>query len=143
MKSDSEILSEVFGRLTNGSVDANRVTIGVADGVVTLQGVVPSLWQKVEAEEGVKQARDVVAIANELVVELPTEHEQDDGDIVRDAAHILSWHSDLPETIQVSVSNGWLTLFGSAHHSQRVEAERAVRSIPGVKGIVNDIDVAQ
>jgi osmotically-inducible protein OsmY len=69
-----------------------------------------------------------------LIVELPTEHECDDADIVRGAEHVLSWHSDLPETIQVSASNGWLTLSGSAQRRfQKDEAERAVRSITGVK----------
>lgn len=141
MKKDSEILSQVFEQLaSDGAVDADRVTVGVAEGVVTLQGVVAFVWQKAEAETRVRRIHGVIAIANQLIVELPTEHERDDGDIARDAAHILAWHSELPKTIQVSASNGWLTLSGSAHHSQKAEAERSVRSIPGIRGIVNDID---
>jgi osmotically-inducible protein OsmY len=84
----------------------------------------------------------VRAVANELTVEISGDHRRDDVDIVRAAEHILSWHSDLPKTIQVSVSNGWLTLSGAVRwYFEKEEAESSVRSVKGVSGVVNNIEV--
>jgi osmotically-inducible protein OsmY len=143
MKGDVQIERHVIEELANDPLlDTDRITTGVSEGTVTLQGVVPSLWQKSEAENAVRRVRGVSGVANELTVELPGDHQRDDVDIVRAAEHILSWHSDLPKTIQVSVSNGWLTLSGAVRsYFEKDEAERAVRYLSGVKGIVNTVDI--
>lgn len=141
MKSDAQLVADVAEELASDpSIDARRVAIAAHDGVVTLTGSVPSYWQKIEAENAAKRVNGVRAVVNELAVELPSEHRRDDADIARAVVDALSWHSDLPKTIQATVSNGWVTLSGTVDWNfQKEEAERAVRYISGVKGVTNNI----
>lgn len=143
MKDDAKLHADVAEQLeADPSIDASRIAIAVKDGIVTLTGTVPSFWQKVEAENIAKHVAGVRAIANELQVELPSEHIRDDTDIARAAAQAPAWHSDLPQTIQVSVSNGWVTLSGTVEWQfQKQEAEAAVKHLTGVKGLVNNIAI--
>lgn len=143
MKSDAQLHADVAEELnTDPSLDAKRIAVAVHDGTVTLTGTVPSYWQKVEAEAAVKRVTGVRAVANELKVELPAMHRRDDSDIAESAARALSWHSDLPDSIKVTVSNGWLTLSGEVEWQfQKVEAERAVKYLSGVVGVTNLITI--
>jgi osmotically-inducible protein OsmY len=48
----------------------------------------------------------------------------------------------VPDTIKVKVDHGWVTLQGVAEWQfQREEAERVVRSLHGVKAVVNQIEL--
>ncbi len=143
MKDDARLHADVVQELEDDpSVDASGVAIAVKDGIVTLAGTVPSYWQKIEAENAVKRVTGVRAVANELQIELPSEHVRDDTDIARAAVESLSWHSDLPASIKVAVSNGWVTLSGTVDWQyQKQEAENAVKHLTGVKGVVNDIAI--
>ncbi len=143
MKSDAQLHADVAEEIsTDPSLDARHIAVAVHDGAVTLTGTVPSYWQKVEAENTVKRVTGVRAIANELKVELPDFHKRDDTDIAEAATRALAWHSDLPEGVKVTVSNGWLTLSGEVDWQfQKDEAERAVKYLNGVIGVTNNITV--
>jgi osmotically-inducible protein OsmY len=143
MKSDTQLHADVAEELlSDPSIDASRIAIAVHDGIGTLTGTVPSYWQKIEAENAVKRVTGVRAVANDLTVELPSEHRRDDTDIARAVVDVLSWHSDLPKTIESTVSNGWVTLSGTVDwYFQKEEAERFVKSIYGVRGVTNDLVV--
>jgi osmotically-inducible protein OsmY len=48
----------------------------------------------------------------------------------------------VPDTIKLKVSNGWITLQGTAEWQyQKEEAARAVRSLRGVKAVSNEIEL--
>ena len=143
MKSDTQLHADVAEELnTDPSLDASRIAVAVHDGAVTLTGTVPSYWQKIEAENAVKRVTGVKAIASELTVEVPSMHRRDDTDIAEAASRALSWHSDLPDSIKVTVANGWLTLSGSVDWQfQRSEAERVVKNISAVIGVTNNITI--
>lgn len=143
MKSDAQLHADIAEELaTDSSLDARKIAVAVHDGIVTLTGKVPSYWQKIEAESAVKRVAGVRGIANDLEVDLPATHQRDDTDIARAAVDALSWHSDLPKTIQVSVSNGWLTLSGTVDWQwQKDEAEVAVKYLTGVKGVINTLQI--
>jgi osmotically-inducible protein OsmY len=143
MKSDAQLHADVAEELaTDPSINSNRIAIAVHDGAVALTGTVTSYWQKVEAEAAVKRVTGVKAIANDLKVELPSEHKRDDSDIAEAAAKALAWHSDLPDTIEVTVEDGWITLSGAVSWQyQRDEAERAVKYLNGVVGVTNTITI--
>jgi osmotically-inducible protein OsmY len=143
IKTDVELHSDIAEELkSDPCLDATRIAIAVSDGIVTLTGTVPSYGQKIEAENAVKRVIGVKGVANDLTIELPSDHLRDDTDIARAAADMLSWHSDLPHTIQVSVSNGWITLSGMVDWQfQKEEAERAVRYLTGVKGVINNLTI--
>jgi osmotically-inducible protein OsmY len=71
-------------------------------------------------------------------VKLPSERV--DPDIAHDAVHALQSRVTVPTTVTVTVRNGFVTLEGTADWMyQKVAAEKAVREIRGVKGVVNDI----
>lgn len=142
-KSDTQLHADVVQELADDpSIDSSKVAVAVHDGIVTLTGSVPSYWQKVEAENGVKRVTGVRGVANDLQVDIPAFHRRDDTDIARAAADALAWHSELPKDIKVSVSNGWVTLSGEVQwRFQKEEAERAVKYLNGVRGVINNITI--
>ena len=61
------------------------------------------------------------------------------------AANALTWQRVVaPNTVNVVVADGWLTLTGVVGDlQQRGAAERAVRSLTGVRGVSNTLTVVQ
>ena len=61
------------------------------------------------------------------------------------AASALTWQRVVaPNTVNVTVADGWLTLTGVvADVQQRGAAERAVRNLRGVRGVSNALTVVQ
>jgi osmotically-inducible protein OsmY len=85
---------------------------------------------------------NVKAVASEIKVELPSSEARTDEDIARTAVNHLEWNILVPNTVKVQVTDGWLTLKGASEWQfQKEEAERAVRSLKGVKGVFNEIAV--
>jgi VCBS repeat-containing protein len=142
-KTDADLHTDVVEELASDpSVDASRIAIAVHDGVVTLTGTVRSFWQKIAAENAVERVMGVRGVANDLTIELPSEHQRDDTDIAQAASNALAWHSELPKTVKVAVSNGWITLSGAVDWQyQKEEAERAVKYLTGVKGVINTLTI--
>jgi len=66
-----------------------------------------------------------------------------DSLIAEAAANALSWQRVVaPETVNVAVTGGWVTLTGVvADLHQRGAAERAVRGLRGVRGVSNALAV--
>jgi osmotically-inducible protein OsmY len=144
MKTDDEIKKDVEEELKwDPELDAADVAVAVKNGVVTLTGFVSSYLQKYEAEKDVKRVAGVVAVANDIEVRLPTSDQRPDPDLARDAVAALK--SELPfshQDIKVVVRDGWITLEGEAEWNyQKERAEDAVRTVKGVKGIINAIHV--
>ena len=117
--------------------------MAVKNGVVTLTGFVESYSQKVEAEAAAKRMAGVTGVANDIEVRLPNVDERPDPELARDAVAELK--SELPlswERTKVIVRNGWIELEGEVEWNyQRERAEKAVRRVRGVKGIINSMQV--
>jgi osmotically-inducible protein OsmY len=142
MKTDSELRGEVERELEwEPSVDERRIGVSVMDGIVTLSGEVSSFGEKWRAERSVERVAGVRGIANELEVKLQSE--RSDADIAKAAADALKWNVMVPsDKVTVKVSKGWLTLEGELRWDyQRRAAERAVRDLPGVRGVSNLIRI--
>ncbi len=142
MRSDAEIRRDIEDELEwEPSIDARQIGVSVVDGIVTLSGEVSSYTEKWRAERVAERVAGVRGIANEIQVRLPGEHS--DAEIARRAADVLKWNVLVPsDRVTVKVENGWLTLRGEVLHDyQRRAAERAVRNLPGVRGISNLIAV--
>lgn len=121
-------------------VNDERIGVSVIDGVVELSGSVNSLTEKWAAEDAVRRVTGVVAVAEDLHVDLPEVHRRDDGDVARACAEALHWDAWLPRTVAVTVQDGFVTLSGVVDWDyQRGEAENTVRRIRGVRGIANEI----
>jgi osmotically-inducible protein OsmY len=122
------------------SVCATKIGVSVNGGVVELDGHVGSVYEKWAAERAALRVANVTAIASEIIVDLPFESERTDEDIASAATSHFTWNYLVPDTIKLTVSKGRVTLQGNAEwHYQKEEAERVVRSLCGVKFVMNDI----
>jgi osmotically-inducible protein OsmY len=85
----------------------------------------------------------VRAVAEELHVRPPTALQRNDTDIAHAAVNALGWDIEVPaDKITAKVEAGWITLKGDVNWNyQRIAAERVVRYLPGVKGLLNLIEV--
>jgi osmotically-inducible protein OsmY len=138
---DSELRRDVELELEwEPSVDERRIGVSVLDGIVTLTGEVRSYAEKWKAERTVERVAGVRGIVNEI--EVRAETERSDIDMAKAAADALSWNVMVPDRVKVRVERGWLSLTGEVNWDyQRRAAERAVRNLPGVRGITNLISV--
>jgi osmotically-inducible protein OsmY len=142
MVSDTELRREVERELEwEPSLDERRIGVSVDGGIVTLTGEVNSYAERWKAERTVERVKGVRGVANELSVH--TSVDRTDTDIAKAAADALRWNVSVPtDSVKVTVDKGWLILEGEVPWDyQRRAAERAVRSLPGVKGISNLIQV--
>ena len=143
-RSDSDIQRDVVAELKwDPSLEDEDIAVAVRDGVVTLAGFVHSYLDKWRAERVASRVKGVKAIANDLEVRLPSSSNRPDPEIARAAVDALTWNISVPrDRVQVRVEDGWVTLEGDVdYYYQREAAERAVRSLPGVKGITNRLTV--
>ncbi len=144
MDKDQDIKERVEEELSfDPRIDAAGIGVGVSDGVVTLSGYVKTYSQKIAAEAAVKRVKGVNAVAVDIEVRLPTDVRWDDTKIAERVTSILAWSVEAPkEGVKVRVDNGWVYLEGSVGWAyQRQEAERLVRTITGVRGVVNGVKV--
>jgi len=143
-RTDEDIQREVLDELRwEPRVRPNEIGVSVKDGVVTLTGWVDSYQKRWAAEEAAHRVRGVKAVANDIEVRLPVGAERTDADIAAAAVRALEWDAMLPiDRIDVTVSRGWVTLKGDVDWQfQKVEAERVVRRLWGVRGVTNLITV--
>ncbi|QOC90900.1 BON domain-containing protein [Micromonospora craniellae] len=152
-------------------VQPHEIGVTVAEGVVTLTGRVDGYAKKWAAERAAHRVAQVRAVANDLALRTATGAERTDPEIAAAVAHALQWHAFVPvEQIDVTVSQGWVTLHGEVEweyqrraaeqvtvrvhgatvllsglaHSmpERAEVERVVWSAPGIREVQNHIAVA-
>jgi len=122
------------------AVDASRVGVTAHEGAVTLTGSINTYAGKLAAERAAKRVSGVRAVANDLEVNLAAG--RTDADIAADAATMLKLHHEVPDTVQAAVHHGHVTLTGPVSwHYQRMQAEKAVRYIRGVRQVANRITV--
>jgi osmotically-inducible protein OsmY len=130
MKSNSELQQDVIDELRwDPSTRDCEIGVAARDGVVTLSGEVSSYAQKLAAEAAAERVAGVRALAEDL----------SDTDLAHACLNALKWDVDVPDDrLQLKVENGWVTVEGTVStHFQRQAAERAVRYLTGVKGIIN------
>jgi osmotically-inducible protein OsmY len=142
IRTDQEIQKDVLAELRwDAQIQPNEIGVSVKDGVVTLTGWLDSYLKKWAAEEAAHRVAGVKAVANDIDVKLATE--RTDPDIAAAAVHAIEWDALIPaDSIQVTVSKGWVTLKGDVEWQyQKQDAERVVRRLAGVKGVTNLITV--
>jgi len=125
------------------SINAAEIGVAAKDGIITLSGSVPSYWEKMAAERAAARVSGVKAVVNEVEVHLPSSSERTDEDIARAALNALQWNVLIPlDRIKVKVSKGWVTLEGLVDWQfQKTAAEKAVRKLIGVKGVIDLIEL--
>lgn len=144
MKTDLQLHKDVIEELRwDPQINDAEIGVSVKGGVVTLSGTVESFGQKSAAERAVERVAGVRAVAEELHVRPTAKHRRDDTEIAHAVVNALSWNIEVPATkITVKVEGGWITLTGVVDWNyQRLAAEFAVRYLPGVRGLLNLIEV--
>lgn len=146
MYADRKIQKDVIDEL-RALPNLTDLELGVAvkDGVVTLTGTVASYAQKLEAAQAARGVHQVLAVADETEVRLPGAAQRTDTEIAHAAVDALRWNVEVPEgRIRLTVHNGWVTMEGQVDWQfQRRAAERAVRWLTGVKGVIDRVVVEQ
>jgi VCBS repeat-containing protein len=120
--------------------DGSGIGVTAHGGAVTLTGSINTYAGKLAAERAAKRVVGVRAVANDIEVELMTG--RTDTDIAADAATMLKLHNEVPDSVQAAVHHGHVTLTGTVDwHYQRMQAEKAVRHIAGVRHVADRITV--
>ncbi|BBB99036.1 osmotically-inducible protein OsmY [Bradyrhizobium japonicum] len=125
------------------SIDSANIGVVADDGVVTLTGHVPSYAQKVAAEQAARRVKGVHGVAQEIEVRYASDKRTSDDEIAKRALSIIRWDTTIPDdAVQVTVQKGLVTLTGKvAWQFQKNAAEKAVRRLSGVVGVLNDIEL--
>lgn len=144
MKTNSELQRDILDELGwEPSVDAAAIGVTVDEGIVRLTGDVPSYTEKRAAEHAVKHVVGVTGVVDDLKVRLPGKSERTDAAIAHAVVNALEWDTlVLHERITPIVSNGLVKLEGTVDWLyQKAAADRAVRHLTGVTGVLNLIAV--
>jgi osmotically-inducible protein OsmY len=144
MKTDLQIQKDVVDELHwDPSVSHSEIAVAAKNGVVTLSGTVRTFAEKYAAERAAQRVSGVKAIAEDLAVRITPGLERSDAEIAHAAVSALTWDVEVPnDRLKVTVEDGFVTLTGEAEWKyQKDAAERAVRYLTGVKGVVNLIAV--
>jgi osmotically-inducible protein OsmY len=139
---DRELQQFVIDELEfDPSIDAADIGVAAENGVVTLTGHVSTYVQKLAAERAAWRVKGVRAIAQEIMVRLPTDKKTNDDEIAQRAVNILAWSAPaLADGIKVRVAEGYVTLTGTVRWNyQRRAMESAIARLSGVRGVINSI----
>jgi osmotically-inducible protein OsmY len=118
------------------SITAAHIGVAANAGVITLTGQVESYLQKYAAEAAARRVKGVLAVAEELDVQIPFERKRDDSDVAAAIVERLAWDVSVPRNaVEVGVEAGWVTLTGHVDWNyQRVAAEQDVSRLAGGGG---------
>jgi osmotically-inducible protein OsmY len=143
-RSDAEILEDVRKELLwDTRVNESEIAVDVRNGVVTLTGPVGSYIERIHAVRAAHRVRGVLDVADEIEVPYSRPGGQTDTDLARAVRHALEWDAFVDDRrIQSTVSEGFVTLEGDVELlSQREDADRVIRRLRGVRGVLNKIVV--
>ena len=141
MKTDAQLQKDVMDEIKwEPSATAAQIGVSAANGVVTLTGTVATHAEKYAVERAAQRVQGLKGIAEEITVKPSGLHARTDAEIAESAVTSLKWHVWVPNDIQATVTQGWVTLKGHVHWAyQRLAASDAVCFMPGVKGVSNEI----
>lgn len=143
-KTDTDLKTDVLAELAyEPSIKVTDIGVLVKDGTVTLNGYATSSNEKWQAVQATRRVAGVKAIADDILVKLPSSSLHTDGDIATAVAHHIDWFTPIPKgTIKVTVSDAWITLEGEVEWQYlKSSAENFLSNLSGVKGVSNLIIV--
>src|ERR1700691_1572020 len=144
MSQDTHLQMSVLAELEwEPSITAAHIGVTANCGFITLTGQVKSYAQKHAAEAAARRVKGVLAVAEQLEVQVPFERKRGDDEIAAAILDRLAWDVSVPrDAIQVRVEQGWVTLTGEVGwHYQREAAEQDVRRLHGVIGVSNQVSL--
>jgi hyperosmotically inducible protein len=140
---DSQLRQDIIDEFEfDPTFDGEHIGVAVDKNVVSLTGHVTSYAQKVAAIAAARRVKGVHAIAENIEVRYPFQAKIADDQIAKRAMDILKWDVLVPETIDVLVQDGWITLSGTVNwYYEKTAAEDDVRKLSGVHGVTNTITI--
>lgn len=140
---DSQLRQDIIDEFEfDPTFNGEHIGVAVDKNVVSLTGHVTSYAQKVAAITAARRVKGVHAIAENIEVRYSFQPKIADDQIARRAMDILKWDVLVPETIDVLVQDGWITLSGVVNwHYEKTAAEDDVRKLSGVHGVTNNITI--
>jgi len=143
-RTDADMKTDVLSELAfEPSIQVTDIGVLVKDGVVTLNGRAENHGEKQNAIRAAMRVTGVVAVADDIEVDLPEFGRRTDGDIAAAAANRIAWSTMIPAgAVEVTVREGRINLAGVVEWGyQREAAEAVLQHLAGVKGISNGITV--
>jgi osmotically-inducible protein OsmY len=143
-RSDTDLKQRISRELRwDSRTSSASINVEVDEAVATLTGSVSSYAQKVAAQEAAHHVAGVLDVANDIEVNPVDEFVRADPEIARAVRTALEWDALVHnERIQSTVSDGWVTLEGEVDYwRERTDAERAIRQLTGVVGVINKITI--
>jgi hyperosmotically inducible periplasmic protein len=140
---DAQIQADVLKALSNKRFA--KVTVAVANGIVTLGGTVDLYSAKQDADNRAHHRKNVLGIENQIAVASP---EVEDATLRDKLAEKLSYDrvgygTTAFNALTIGVQNGVVTLGGVAYGPpDKDSALSLVANTPGVKDVVDNIEVA-
>jgi osmotically-inducible protein OsmY len=144
MKTNEELQQDVEDAIKwEPLLHAAEIGVTARDGIVTLMGSVSSYSKKLEAENATKKVHGVRAIVEQIKVIPIGSYPKSDENIAKAALAAIDNNWSVPEgRVQLKVEDGWVYLGGNLPWNyQKEAAEKAVQDLPGVLGIVNNIEI--
>ena len=142
--SQIDLQKDVIDELADDpAIDASNISVGARDGIITLDGSVPTYAEKLAAERAAKRVTGVRGLADELRVDLQLLHQRNDSDIIAAALNAMAWDVLIPDDkITLTISHGWLTLEGEVEWQfQKQHAADIIGHLSGIRGCTNNITV--
>lgn len=142
MKTNAELQKDVQDAIKwEPLLNSAEIGVIVKNGIVTLTGTVDSYAKKLQAEHATKNVSGVKILVEDIEVKLPDPRSKTDVEIAGEIIAAFNANSFIPqEKITVKVENGWVDLDGEVSWEYiRDITENAIRYLPGVKGIYNNI----
>ena len=140
MSNDELQLSVTEELIWDPKVDSNAIAVSAEEGVVTLRGTVGSLREKHEAKKDAQRVHGVKHVKNELDVQMMNDVGRANADLRGDILHALTLNTLVPATIGADVTDGFVTLTGTANWQfQRDEAEFVTSNVPGVISVTDEV----
>ncbi len=144
MALDNQLQEAVLAELRwDPSLSSAHIGVAANSGVITLTGQVESYAEKYAAETAARRVKGVLAIAEEIEVQVPFLRKRDDDQIANAVLDRLAWDASIPQdAVKVRVEKGWVTLTGEVGwHYQREAAVGYVRRLHGVVGVTNQVTI--
>jgi osmotically-inducible protein OsmY len=143
MSFDTDLTADVGDELSwDPKLESTAIAVSADDGTITLRGSVASLREKREAQKAAQRVFGVIAVDNQLQVELIDEDKRADAELRGDVLQALRLDSLVPSTVDAQVADGPVTLTGTATRQyQRDEAEFVAPTIVGALDLCDEIEL--